>query len=141
MAWFTPADFEKRLPLKDLRWLSTQDGQAEEPDEAVLQDCLDRAETEVRGCLAGRAQLPATLEPGLIWDLALDLAVEGLFLRSEGEAAKLPEGWQGRLKRSRALLDDLVDGTIPLEAGPAIPPTPNRMVALNPHSPVDGAFR
>lgn len=137
MTWFTPADLEKRLPSRELASLSTGSGTAP-MDGAVLQEVLDRAEDEVRGVLGGRMELPADLPAGMLRDLALDLAVEALFLRKPGEAAKIPEGWQGRIKRSRALLDAMMRGEIPI---PVTVPVPHRRLeVLNPASLVDGAF-
>ncbi len=137
MTWFVPSDLESRLSPKALRELSTGLGQAADPDEAVLQEALDRAEAEVRGVLAGRTTLPDDLPAGLLRDVALDLAVEGLFLRKPGEAATVPEGWQGRLKRSRSLLDQMAQGEIPIPSTTAR----RRLEVINPPSPVDGAFR
>lgn len=136
MAWFAPSDLEARLSPVALRQLSTGEGRAATPDDTVLQAVLDRAEAEVRSVLAGRGTLAVTPE-GALADITLDLAVEGLFLRQAGEAAKLPEGWEGRIKRSRLLLDRMAAGEIPI----ATLPVAHRLSALVPASPVDGAFR
>ena len=90
----------------------------------------------MRGVLSGRGTLAAAAPTGALADITLDLAVEGLFLRQPGEAAKLPEGWADRLKRSRQLLDRYASGEIPI----ATLPVGHRLAALNPASPVDGAF-
>ncbi len=137
MTWFTSTDLEARLSLQELRQLSTGDGRATVPSEPVLQGVLDRAEAEVRGVLAGRGTLPDILPAGLLRETTLDLAVEGLFLRQPGAAAKLPEGWAGRLKQSRALLDRMVLGEIPV---PTIPQL-RRVAVVDLPSVVDGAFR
>lgn len=139
MSWLTPQDLESRLSQADLAALTTGRGRGEEADQVILQGVLDRAEAEVRGVLAGRAVLPDQLEPGLLADITLDLAVEGLFLRQPGAAAKVPEGWQGRIKRARVLLDQMVSGAIqvPLPASSTV----NRIALISPPSPVDGAFR
>lgn len=138
-AWFQPSALQSRLSLADLISLSTGDGRASAPDDQVLQGVLDRAEVEVRGVLAGRA-LPATPE-GLLREICLDLATEALYLRQKGQAAKIPEGWDSRIKRSRSLLDRLSTGEIPIPGGPAGSPAPShRMEVLDPGNAVDGAF-
>lgn len=136
MAWFASADLGTRLSDLALRQLSTGDGRAATPDDAVLQAVLDRAEAEVRGVLSGRGILADTPPTGALADITLDLAVEGLFLRQPGEAAKLPEGWAGRIKRSRELLDRYAAGEIPI----ATLPVSHRLAALDPASTVDKAF-
>lgn len=135
MSWFTPPDLASRLSPVDLRQLSTQNGQATTPDNDVLQLCLDRAEAEVRGVLAGRS-LPGTPE-GLLREVSLDLAVEALFLRKPGASAQLSEGWDSRIRRSRALLDRMADGSIVIGAAPS---TAHRLEVLDPGHSVDGAF-
>lgn len=137
MAWFAPSDLGTRLSDLELRQLSTGDGRATAPDDTVLQAVLDRAEAEVRTVLSGRGVLAPTAPSGALADITLDLAVEGLFLRQPGAAAKLPEGWVDRLKRSRLLLDRFATGEIPV---PTIPVS-HRIAALAPASSVDGAFQ
>jgi phage gp36-like protein len=137
MAWFAPADLGARLSALELRQLSTGDGRATAPDDTVLQTVLDRAETEVRSVLSGRGVLAATKPAGALADIALDLAVEALFLRQPGMSAKIPEGFDSRLKRSRQLLDRYATGEIPI----ATLPVSHRLAAINPASSVDGAFR
>ena len=137
MAWFDPSALEARLSPLELRQLSTGDGRATAPDETVLQAVLDRAEAEVRGVLSGRGALAATAPEGTLADITLDLAVEGLFLRQPGMAAKVPEGWDARFKRSRQLLDRYASGEIPI----VTLPVSHRLSAVAPASTVDGAFR
>ena len=137
MSWFTPTDLESRLSPLELRQLSTGDGRAANPDEDVLQALLDRAEAEVRFVLSGRGVLADIAPSGALADITLDLAVEGLFLRQPGGAAELPKGWAGRITRSRLLLDRMADGSIPI---PTVAVS-HRLAAINPPSPVDGAFR
>lgn len=137
MAWFAPSDLETRLSPLELRQLSTGDGRAAAPDESVLQAVLDRAEAEVRGVLSGRGVLAAAAPDGALADITLDLAVEGLFLRQPGMAAKVPEGWDARFKRSRQLLDRYASGEIPIATLPAS----HRLAAVALTSTVDGAFR
>ncbi|WP_257311115.1 phage protein Gp36 family protein [Geothrix fuzhouensis] len=136
MAWFAPEALATRLSPLELRQLSTGDGRATAQDDTVLQAVLDRAETEVRSVLSGRGTLADTTPTGALADITLDLAVEGLFLRQPGAAAKLPEGWVDRLKRSRQLLDRFASGEIPISTLPVS----HRLAALNPASTVDGAF-
>lgn len=137
MAWFEPTDFTGRLSQTELNQLSTGQGRPTAADDTVLQACLDRAEQEVRGLLSGIATLPATLPMGLLRDCALDLAVEVLFLRQPGEAAKLPDGWKDRVKRSRDLLMSMVEGRIPV---PVVPAVTRSFAAIAPATPADGAF-
>lgn len=137
MAWFQPTDFSGRLSQTELNQLSTGQGRPTAPDDVVLQACLDRSEQEVRGLLSGIATLPSSLPVGLLRDCALDLAVEVLFLRQPGEAAKLPDGWKDRVKRSRDLLMSMVEGRIPIQV---TPPVTRSFAALTPASPADGAF-
>jgi phage gp36-like protein len=136
MSWFAPTDLTTRLSPVQLNQLSTGDGRAATPDNDVLQALLDRAETEVRGVLSGRGVLAATVPTGVLADITLDLAVEGLFLRQQGEAAKLPDGWVARVKRARDLLDRMASGEIPI---PTIAIS-QRLAAINPPSWVDKAF-
>lgn len=137
MAWFTPDALETRLSPVELKQLSTGAGRADQPDNDVLQALLDRAEAEVRSVLSGRGILADAAPTGALADITLDLAVEGLFLRQPGMAAKIPEGWDARLKRSRQLLDRYATGEIPITTLPVA----HRLAALNPASTVDGAFR
>ncbi|MDR3684774.1 MAG: DUF1320 family protein [Geothrix sp.] len=136
MSWFAPADLSTRLSSVELNQLSTGDGRAPSPDNDVLQALLDRAETEVRGVLSGRGVLSDTAPTGVLADITLDLAVEGLFLRQPGAAAKLPDGWVARVKRARDLLDRMASGEIPI---PTIAIS-QRLSILNPPSWVDKAF-
>ncbi len=137
-AWFQPSALQARLSQADLITLSTGEGRAAAPDETVLQGVLDRAEVEVRGVLAGHA-LPVTPE-GILREICLDLAVEALYLRQKGMAAKIPEGWDSRIKRSRALLDRLASGEIPIPGGLAGSTSAHRIEVLDPAHAVDGAF-
>ena len=137
MTWFAPSDLQTRLTAVELIQLSTGEGRGTAPDEVILQEVLDRAELEVRGVLQGRATLPETLDPSILRDAALDLAVEFLFLRQKGAAAKLSDGWAARVKRARALLDSMMTGDIPI---PSVRSS-RRFAAINPPSSVDGAFR
>jgi hypothetical protein len=137
MAWFVPSDLEARLSPQELRQLSTGDGRATAPSLPVLQGVLDRAEAEVRGVLAGKGILPDVLPSGLLREVTLDLAVEGLFLRQPGAAAKLPEGWVVRLKQSRVQLDRMVLGEIPVPTIPML----RRLAVVDQPSRVDGAFQ
>lgn len=139
-SWFSPSDLQERLTLKELAELSTGSGGAAAPDDVTLQSVLDRAEVEIRGVLAGHA-VPTT-PLGLLRDIGLDLAVEALYLRQRGQAAKIPEGWDTRIKRSRLLLDRMGDGEIPIPGESVNAPAPpsHRMEALDPMHAVDGAF-
>lgn len=138
MTWLQPSALASRLSQEDLNALSTGNGRATAPDEDVLQGVLDRAEAEVRGILAGRGSLPDAAPAGLLLEVTLDLAVEALFLRQKGMAAKVPEGWDSRIKRSRQLLDRMGSGEIPLPVPQAV--AAHRIEVLNPIHPVDGAF-
>lgn len=137
-AWFQPSDLAARLSKAELLVLSTGSGSAQDADEGVLQGALDRAEAEIRGVLSGRP-LPDT-PAGLLREVGLDLAVEALYLRQKGMAAKIPEGWDSRIKRSRSLLDRMASGeiSIPGLASGAAPA--HRIEVLDPVSRLDGAF-
>jgi phage gp36-like protein len=138
VSWFAPLDLQDRLSPKEVLELSTGSGGALSPDDDVLQGVLDRAESEIRGVLAGRS-LPETAT-GLLKEVGLDLAVEALYLRQRGMAAKIPEGWDSRIKRSRTLLDRMADGEIPIPGLPSATAVAHRMEVLDPVSRVDGAF-
>ena len=138
MTWFLPSDLQSRLSDADLITLSTGEGRAAAWDDTVLQGVLDRAEAEVRGVLTGRTLLEDTDPGGLLREVTLDLAVEALYLRQKGMAAKIPEGWDSRIKRSRQLLDRIGSGEIPLPVSQAL--AAHRIEVLDPYHPVDGAF-
>ena len=136
-AWFAPAALQSRLSNAELITLSTGDGRATVADEGVLQGVLDRAEAESRGVLSGRI-LPDT-PAGLLREVGLDLAVEALYLRQKGQAAKIPEGWDSRIKRSRVLLDRMASGDIAIP-GLSVAPLAHRIEIVDPIHSVDGAF-
>jgi phage gp36-like protein len=138
MSWLAPSDLLVHLSQTVLTQLSTGQGRAASEDDSVIQKCLDFAEGQVRGLLSGRIALPDADPGGLLHDITVYLAIESLFLRQPGEAAKLPEGWQTAVKNAHNQLDRMVDGSLPIPTQVA----ETRMFAsLHSHSLVNKAFK
>ena len=139
MSWLAPESLLTHLSRQVLTQLSTGQGRAEGWDAQVLQDALDHAEGVVRGKLSGRIEFGPDDPGGLISDCTRHLAIEALFLRQPGEAAKLPEGWKSAVKGAYDDLQSMVEGLIPI---PTMTTSPRIYAALKSSTPgVDRAFR
>jgi len=79
MAYCTQDDIEKVIPAADLAALTTESG--EEPDAAVVAECLAKADAEIDGYLGIRYQAPLSPVPDRVKALAVDLAVYQLHKR------------------------------------------------------------
>ncbi|MGQ9919851.1 MAG: gp436 family protein [Desulfobacca sp.] len=79
MAYCTRDDLVKLLPARELLELTTDSGS--EPDLAVIEACISKADAEIDTYLASRYQLPFAAVPAMVQALAVDLAIYHLYSR------------------------------------------------------------
>jgi phage gp36-like protein len=109
VAYCTTDDLKKALPEEKLIELT---GGGESIDTDVTDFAILAADRTVDAYVGAVRTVPLTSVPGLIRDLAVDLAVAWLFGRS---LADVPEEWQGRRQAAVATLRDIRDGQVRLD--------------------------
>jgi phage gp36-like protein len=105
MAYCTRADIEALVSAETLRQL-TDDEQAGDVDDSIVDACIASADASIDGYLRGRYTVPlATVPvPQLVLDISRDIAVYNLFSR-KGEGG-VPEIFSSRKNDARKQLKD-----------------------------------
>jgi phage gp36-like protein len=113
MAYCTRADIEALVSAETLRQL-TDDEQAGDVDDSIVDACIASADASIDGYLRGRYTVPlATVPvPQLVLDISRDIAVYNLFSR-KGEGG-VPEIFSSRKNDARKQLKDIAEGILVL---------------------------
>ncbi|GKT21661.1 DUF1320 domain-containing protein [Acidovorax sp. SUPP3334] len=111
MRYCTLADLLLAIPRQTLVWLSNEDGQAVDINEAVVEDTVRQAEELADAHLRGRYTLPLDPVPTVIKDLVVQLARHALYARRP-EGSGLPEAVVQTYKASLRLLESIRDGKL-----------------------------
>lgn len=114
MAYCTRADIEALVSAETLRQL-TDDSQAGDVDDSIVDACIASADASIDGYLRGRYTVPlATVPvPRVVLDISRDLAVYDLFSR-KGEGG-VPEIYLSRKNDAKKQLKDIAEGILVLE--------------------------
>ncbi len=118
MSYCTQDDIEKLIPTEDLAVLTTEGGSA--PDEAVVADCIAKADAEIDGYLGIRYQVPLSPVPDLVKAMSVDLAIYNLHKRRP--LLPMPETCRQSYVDRISFLKSVVAGNATVGASAAEPP-------------------
>lgn len=117
MAYCTQDDIERLIPSEDLAVLTSEGGG---PDEAVVADCIAKADAEIDGYLGIRYQVPLSPVPDLIKAISVDLAIYNLHKRRP--LLPTPETCRQSYVDRISFLKSVVAGNATVGASAAEPP-------------------
>ncbi|MFN3437798.1 MAG: gp436 family protein [Acidovorax sp.] len=123
MRYCTQADLLLSIPRQTVVWLSNEDSQAVDINEAVVEDAVRQAEELADAHLRGRYTLPLDPVPTVIKDIVVQLARHALYARRP-EGSGLPEAVVQTYKASLRLLESIRDGKLTI--GDPVTSTPQR---------------
>lgn len=95
MTYCTKDDLDKLLPARELLELTTDSGS--EPDPAVINECISKADAEIDSYLGLRYQVPFANAPARVQALAVDLAIYHLYSRRSVVPAVREKNYQQAL--------------------------------------------
>ena len=123
MRYCTLADLLLAIPRQTLVWLSNEESQAVDINEAVVEDVVRQAEELADAHLRGRYTLPLDPVPTVIKDMVVQLARHALYARRP-EGNGLPDVVLQTYKASLRLLESIRDGKLTIGDPVASTPTP-----------------
>ncbi len=118
MSYCTQDDIEKFIPAESLASLTTEN--EDEPDAAVVADCIARADAEIDGYLGIRYQVPVSPVPDLVKAMSVDLAIYNLHKRRP--LMSMPDICKMAYGDRIAFLKAVVAGNATIGASAAEPP-------------------
>lgn len=120
MRYCDRADIDAAIPLPTLIMLSSDDPMADAPDDAIVGRAVDQAEELIDAHLRGRYTLPLAPVPGVLRDIAVNLARHWLYSRRP-EGRDFPEAVTRTYKAGIGTLEAIRDGKVTLGASTAGP--------------------
>ncbi|MBN9528221.1 MAG: DUF1320 domain-containing protein [Alphaproteobacteria bacterium] len=123
MRYCDRADIGQSIPLTTLVNLSSDDPLAVDPDEAVITRAVDQADELIDAHLRGRYTLPLAPVPGVLRDIAVNLARHWLYSRRP-EGNGFPEAVTRTYKAGLETLVAIRDGKVTLGVSPGGPAAP-----------------
>lgn len=118
MAYCTQDDIENFIPPESLAILTTENG--DEPDAAVVADCIAKADAEIDGYLGIRYQVPVSPVPDLVKAMSVDIAIYKLHGRRP--LLEMPATCRQNYVDRINLLKSVVAGIATIGASAAEPP-------------------
>lgn len=118
MSYCSQDDIERLIPAADLAVLTTEN--EDEPDAAVVADCIAKGDAEIDGYLGIRYQVPVSPVPELVKTMSVDLAIYNLHKRRP--LMQMPETCRQSYVDRIKFLQSVVAGTATIGATAAEPP-------------------
>ncbi len=110
------ADIQKRVSDTDLIELTTEDAQAQVPDDDIIDEAIEAADEEIESYAAARYNVPFSPVPGRIMDVSRDIAIWNLYARRP--AIETPEVIKDRYKSAVKWLEKLNAGKVTIGDSP-----------------------
>ncbi|MGD9642778.1 MAG: gp436 family protein [Elusimicrobiales bacterium] len=136
MAYCTAADLTERMSTDELIQL-TDDAGTGVPNQDIISTAIAAAQGTIDGYLRGRYPVPLASVPGLVKNLALDLAAYKLFKRRN--QLMVNEARELMYKQAVSQLKDIQAGIIILETADKKPLPPASLMRTN-KRPADRMF-